>query len=407
MRPMPEASTIPSASAELAQRQPAHREDLHAFAGHGARGRVALFIPSLHGGGAERVMVSLANGLAAQGVDVDLVLARKAGVYLADVSADVRIVDLNARRTLQTVWPLARYLRRARPATLMSAMNYVNVIAVWARQIAGVSTRLVLSEHANLSQLLSDASPRMAWILPRLMRPAYARAHAIIAVSDGVARDLAAVLGCPRQRVHTRHNPVDTVSVAAKGAEALDHPWFTAAAPPVVVAAGRLSPEKDYPTLIRAFALLRAQRPARLAILGEGAQRQALQSLINGLDCKDDILLAGFQANPYAWMSRAGAFVLSSRWEGFGNVLVEAMACGTPVVSTACPSGPEEILAGGRWGRLAPVGDAAALALAIALTLSDHQPPDVRLRAQDFSADRVVQSYLPLLLPRAAAPASP
>src|SRR5690606_13579899 len=221
--------------------------------------------------------------------------------------------------------------------------------------------------------------------------------------ADGVAGHLAAGLGCPRQRVHTRHNPVDTVSVAAKGAETLEHPWFAAAAPPVVVAAGRLSPEKDYPSMIRPFVLLRAQRPARLAILGEGAQRQALQSLINGLDCKDDILLAGFQANPYAWMSRAGAFVLSSRWEGFGNVLVEAMACGTPVVSTACPSGPEEILEGGRWGRLAAVGDADGLAEAMDRTLRDEQRPDVRRRAQDFSVDRVVDAYLPLLLPCATA----
>ncbi|MDS1140062.1 glycosyltransferase [Pusillimonas sp. SM2304] len=370
-------------------------------------GRIALFIPSLHGGGAERVMVSLANGLAAQGLKVDLVLARQAGVYLADVSPGVRIVNLNVPRTLQTLRPLARYLRQERPATLISAMNYVNVMASWACRIANVPTRLVLTEHANLSQLLSDSSRSMALCLPWLMRPAYARADAIIAVSDGVAQDLAKTLGYAAQRIHTRHNPIDTVALAAKSTEALNHPWFAPGAPPVIMAAGRLSPEKDFPTLIRAFALLRSQRPARLAILGEGGERQALQAQIDQLDCKDDILLAGFQANPYTWMSRAGVFVLSSRWEGFGNVLVEAMACGTPVVSTACPSGPEEILGQGRWGRLVPVGDAAALAQAIDQTLSDPHPPDVRLRAQDFSVDRVVQTYLPLLLPRAPAALTP
>lgn len=375
-----------------------------ATAGRISSGRVALFIPSLHGGGAERVMVSLANGLAAKGVDVDLVLARKAGIYLADVSPDVRIVNLHAPRTRQTLRPLARYLRQECPATLVSAMNYVNVIASWACRIAKVPTRLVLTEHANLSQLLSDSNPGMAWCLPWLMRPAYARADAIIAVSDGVARDLARRLGCAPDRVHTRHNPIDTATLAAKSSEPLDHPWFAPGAPSVIVAAGRLSPEKDFPTLIRAFALLRAQRPLRLAILGEGGQRQALETQIGELPCKDDILLAGFQANPYTWMSRAGAFVLSSRWEGFGNVLVEAMACGAPVVSTACPSGPEEILDQGRWGRLVPVGNPAALAQAIGQTLADRHPPDVRLRAQDFSVDRVVETYLPLLLPRATAP---
>lgn len=367
-------------------------------------GRLSLFIPSLHGGGAERVMVSLANGLAAKGLDVDLVLARKEGIYLADVSPDVRIVSLNAPRTRQTLWPLVSYLRRERPATLVSAMNYVNIIASWACRISKVPTRLVLTEHANLSHLLSDSHPAMAWCLPWLMRPAYARADAIVAVSDGVAQDLARRLGYAPQRIHTRHNPIDTATVAAKSTEPLDHPWFTPGAPPVIIAAGRLSQEKDYPTLIDAFCRLRKQRPLRLAILGEGGERRALEIMIDGLECKDDILLAGFQNNPYAWMSRAAVFVMSSRWEGFGNVLVEAMACGTPVVSTACPSGPEEILEQGRWGRLAPVADPAALAQAIDQTLTDPHPPDVRLRAQDFSVDRAVQAYLPLLLNPAARP---
>lgn len=359
--------------------------------------KLALFIPSLHGGGAERVMVSLANGLAARGLSVDLVLARKSGAYVADVSPKVRIINLNASRTLYTLWPLVRYLRRERPATLLSAMNYVNVIASWAHQLAGAPTRLVLTEHSHVSRQLSDTPRSLAWGLPRLMRPAYARAHAIVAVSDGVARDLADMLGQPTHAIHTLHNPIDTARAAQLGTKALNHPWFTPGAPPVVLAAGRLSPEKDYPTLIKAFCLLRAQRPARLVILGEGGEQAALETMISGLACQDDILLAGFQPNPYAWMQRAAVFVLSSRWEGFGNVLVEAMACGTPVVSTACPSGPEEILGQGRWGRLVPVAGPDALAQAMARTLDDPHPPDVRRRAQDFSIDVAIEAYLPLL----------
>lgn len=366
-------------------------------------GRLALFIPSLNGGGAERVMVSLANGLASRNLDVDLVLAREAGVYLNDVSRQVRIVGLDANRALGAMWPLARYLRSERPATLVSAMNYVNVIAHWARRLSGASTRVVFTEHANLSQLLAASQPLMAWSLPKLMRPAYARAHSIIAVSDGVADDLAHTLRIDRSLVHTRHNPIETAALAAKAREPLDHPWFAPEEPPVIIAAGRLSPEKDFPTLIRAFSLLRRRRPARLAILGEGGQRAELQAQIDALEHGRDVLLAGFQTNPYAWMGRAAVFVLSSRWEGFGNVLVEAMACGTPVVSTACPSGPEEILEGGRWGRLAAVGDADGLAEAMDRTLRDEQRPDVRRRAQDFSVDRVVDAYLPLLLPCATA----
>lgn len=390
MQPMPESTTAPLVPLNTAITGPISQ-------------RVTLFIPSLNGGGAERVMVSLANGLAAKGLNVDLVLAREAGVYLSDVSREVRIVNLGVRRTLETLWPLSRYLRNERPMCLISAMNYVNVIASWALRMAGVPTRLILTEHANLSQLLSDSSRGMAWCLPRLMRSAYAKADAIIAVSDGVAHDLAKVLRCDPQRIHTRHNPIDTGALTIKAAEPLDHPWFAPGQPPVVIATGRLSPEKDFPLLIQAFSLLRARRPARLVILGEGAQRPPLEALISGLDCKDDILLAGFQANPYKWMSRASVFVLSSRWEGFGNVLVEAMACGTPVVSTACPSGPEEILAQGRWGRLVEVGDASALTNAIEQTLDDPDPPAVKLRAQDFSVDRVIDAYLPLLLPPAMA----
>src|SRR5690606_10672837 len=263
-----------------------------------AASRLTLFIPSLNGGGAERVMVSLANGLSAKGLDVDLVLAREAGVYLTEVSRDVRIVDLGVRRTLEALWPLARYLRNERPATLVSAMNYVNVIASWARRLSGVPSRLVLTEHANLSQLLADSRPAISWCLPRLMRSAYAKADAIVAVSDGVAQDLAAVLRCNPRHIHTRHNPIETAALALKGKEPLDHPWFAPDQPPVVIAVGRLSPEKDFPTLIRSFAQLRRERPLRLVILGEGGQRAALQTQIDGLEFGSDVLLAGSRRIP-------------------------------------------------------------------------------------------------------------
>src|SRR5690606_24859955 len=224
------------------------------------------------------------------------------------------------------------------------------------------------------------------------------------AVSDGVAQDLTRTLRIDPARVHTRHNPIDTDALAAKAREPLDHPWFSPGEPPVVIAAGRLSPEKDFSTLIRAFSRLRQRRPARRLDLGERPQLTELQTQIVALPHRSDMLLAGVQANPYAWMSRSAVFVLSSRWEGFGNVLVEAMARGTPVVSTACPSGPDEILARGRWGRLVPVGAADSLAEALDRTLQDEHRPDVRRRAQDFSVERVIDAYLPLLLPCATAP---
>lgn len=362
-------------------------------------GKIALFIPSLHGGGAERVMVSLANGLARRGIAVDLVLVKDAGVYRSQVDARVRVVDLKGRRALTSLFALASYLRREKPDAMLSAMNYVNVVAVWSRLLSGSKTRLVLSEHANLSQALADTKGWVAKVLPRLMKATYGRADAIVAVSDGVAADLAATLGYPRNAISTRHNPIETIELADKSRETPDHPWFGSGEPPVIIGVGRLSKEKDFPTLIEAFNQLRKALPVRLAILGEGGERPALESLISASPYKNDILLAGFKANPYSWMHRAAVFVLSSRWEGFGNVLVEAMACGTPVVSTACPSGPQEILEHGKWGRLVPVGNAQALADALRLTLADPSPPDVRKRAEAFSVAHAVDAYLNVLDP--------
>ena len=363
---------------------------------------LAFFIPSLNGGGAERVIVSLANGFAARGFNVDLVLVRNTGVYRSEVSERVRIVDLHGRRTLGSIIPLTRYLARNRPRTLISAMNYANVVAILARLLARVDTRLVVTEHANLSQAMADARPAVSQLLPRLMRASYRKAHAIVAVSDGVADDLSATLGLARQSILTCHNPIETAELRQKSLQTLNHPWAQSDALPLIVAAGRLSKEKDFATLIRAFECLRPSTPSRLVILGEGGERSALEDQICQSPFKDDILLAGFQPNPYNWMRAASVFVLSSRWEGFGNVLVEAMACGTPVVSTACPSGPEEILEHGKWGRLSPVGDPRALAEALRETLSDTTHPDVRLRAEAFGIVPAVDAYLEVLRPNPA-----
>lgn len=386
-----------------------------------ATGRIALFIPSLHGGGAERVMVSLANGFARKGIQVDLVLVKNAGVYRSAVDDAVRVIDLKGSRTLGSVLALARYLRREQPRAMLSAMNYVNVVAIWARILCRSDCRLVISEHANLSQALADTAGPITKLLPWMMKHAYPRADAIVTVSDGVADDLSATLGLPRSRIVTRHNPIETIELLQKSTETLDHPWLKPGQPPVILGAGRLSKEKDFATLIKAFDHVRRSRHARLIILGEGAERSALETLRDASAYRNDILLAGFQANPYNWMRAASVFVLSSRWEGFGNVLVEAMACGTPVVSTRCPSGPEEILEQGKWGRLTHVGDAPALAAAIEATLSDEDRPstarpsearpnaarpsaarpDVQRRSQDFNVGRAVDAYLDVLLPGA------
>ena len=223
----------------------------------------------------------------------------------------------------------------------------------------------------------------------------YPRADEIVAVSAGVADDLARVARIPRSRITVIHNPIVTDELLADARAPVDHPWFADGGPPVVLAAGRLTEQKDYPTLLRAFRHARRARELRLVILGEGEERPRLEALARELDVSGDVDFAGFVANPYAFMARASLFVLSSAWEGFGNVVVEAMACGTPVVSTDCPSGPGEILEGGRYGRLVAVGDDEELAAAMLATLEDPPRPELlRERAAAFRADEAALRYL-------------
>jgi glycosyltransferase involved in cell wall biosynthesis len=362
--------------------------------------RVTIFLPSLNGGGAERVMVTLANAIAARGYKVDLVLATAKGPYLKDVSPAVRIVDLGASRVIKALLPLIRYLRRERPQAMLSAMGHANVVALLARKLARVPTRVVVSERGFISgecALARGVAARFNfWLIPLL----YQGADGVCTVSQAAAQDLAVFTNLPVQRIQAIYNPFDLSKIAQLAAEPLDHPWLQPGQPPLLLAIGRMNEAKDFPVLIRAFAQLRKHRAVRLVILGEGELRPELERLLADLDLSADaVQMPGFVANPYAWMARCSLFVLSSRREGLPGALIEAMACGAPVVSTNCLSGPDEILEGGRWGQLVPVGDVSALAQAMAATLDlpSAARPDVRLRAADFEQERAVDAYLRIL----------
>lgn len=357
---------------------------------------LAILIPDLSGGGAERVMVTLANCFAANGHRVDLVLGRAVGTYMAEVAPGVRIVDLHSDRMLASVLPLVRYLRRERPKAMLSALNHVNIIAILARKLARVRTRLVISERNSLTSL---GTGKAGALISRLMGLCYPSADAVIAVTRAGASELVKAFGLPSRKVFAIPNPLDIDRAQALSAEPLSHPWFVPGARPVILAVGRLAPQKDFATLIEAFAQLRTHISARLVILGEGPQRAELERQVEASGLSGEVLLPGFQENPFAWMAASKLFVMSSRFEGFPNVLVQAMACGAPVVSTDCPTGPDEILEGGRWGRLVPVGDARALARAMADTLKDATPPDVGRRARAFQTDGVSRAYLSAMLP--------
>lgn len=359
--------------------------------------RIALFLPNLAGGGAERVTLTLAEGLVQRGYPVDLVAAEARGALANEVPAAVRLIDLGASKVVVSFPALVAYLRCHRPQVMLSALSHANCLAIWARGLARVKTRLIVAEHAALSQVTAHGTSVRSRILPVLMRWSYRHADGIVAVSTGVADDLARELRIARERIRVIHNPILTPVLLRKAAEPFYHPWYEVGQPQVILGVGRLAPEKDFLTLIRAFARVRRSRAARLMILGEGEERASLESLVRELKLEHDVALPGFTDNPYPYMKRSAAFVLSSRWEGLPTALVEAMACGTPVVATDCPYGPAEILENGRWGRLVPIGEPVALAESILQTLN-NPVLEVATRAACFSMNDACERYLDELM---------
>ena len=398
----------------------------------GDTGRLALFIRSLKGNGAERSTVNLAIALAERGLPIDLVLVRAEGAFLKYVPSNVRIIDLKTKSgfkvlslaksrlsdftallpvigiqppiSLGAIPALTKYLKDERPRAMLSALDLCNIAAVIAAEMAGVDTRIVISQRNHSSALFGGATRRKVSQRSPLLKRFYSRADAIVAVSDGVADDLAVCSDLPRSRIRTVYNAVFNEHLEREAAQEPDHPWFREPGGPIILGAGKFKRQKDFPTLLRAFARVRAERPARLLIVGDGPDRPSLTRLVAELGLGDDVSMPGFAPNPFALMARSDLFVLSSAFEGLPGVLIQALACGCPVVSTDCPSGPVEILEGGKYGPLTPVGDVAALAAAISATLD--APPDrsaLKARGAFFNGERAADAYLSVLLGEAPA----
>lgn len=362
--------------------------------------QLAVLISFSGAGGVERMVLNLIDGFAARGIEVDLLAIRAESAHLGPLPDGVRLIDLGVRHSGLAILPLARYLARARPVALLAAKDRAIRAAVVARALARVPCRIVGRLGTNLSAALDGKTGATRWLRTAPMRLFYRPVEHIVAVSQGVLDDTRTLSGLPAARLSVIRNPVVTPRLARLAAEPAPHPWAETADPPLILGAGRLTEQKDFPTLLRAFATLRAQRPARLAILGEGRGRAALMALAQDLGIADDLLLPGFAPNPYAWMTRARLFVLSSAWEGSPNVLTEALALGVPAVATDCPSGPRELLADGRYGALVPVGDHAALAVAMAATLAAPLPPGtLRAAVADYTQDAAAAAYLRVLFP--------
>jgi len=382
---------------------------------------VSILLPDLTSGGAEQCFLIIAKHLVDQGYKVHLLVWEPKGALLKQVPKEVELVILptsslwqrfivNAlakpsfispihqiallsKKSRHALPSLRHYLKQHQPNVMIAALPYANILAVWARS-ASPSTRIIVSERTMLSFQVIQAK---RWRRRQLIKAAgaiYPAADGVVCVSQATADDLHQHAGLDRKLLHVIYNPVVTPELLAMAEQSLDHPWFQEHQPPVILAAGRLHPVKDYPTLLQAFALARQQQPMRLVILGEGELLDELQQLAKQLGIDHDVRFTGFVTNPFQYMKRAAMLVLSSRFEGLPGVLIQALACGTPVISTDCPGGSSEILDQGRYGTLVPVADPQALAQAILHTL--HNPMDSKLlkqRSLDFHANTCMAAY--------------
>ena len=361
--------------------------------------RIALVLPSLVGGGAERVFLDIARGLLSRGVEVDVVTVRDEGPLREGVPSEARLRVLGIGHVAASVPALVGYLRSEKPDAVISAISHTNMACIAACRLVRPRVPLMVTHHNHLSTVADHARARRDRWMPLFIHHSYPRADKVVAVSEGVADDLARTARLPRASIEVAYNPVLFPDLLAASHAPLSHPSVTDKGGPLLLGVGRLHQQKDFATLLRALALLPSTW--RLVILGEGEERQPLERLADELGVTDRVEMPGFVANPYPYYRQADVFMLSSRWEGLPTALIEALPFEAAIVSTDCDSGPREILDGGRWGRLVPPGDPEALAAAATEALTD--PPLDRSEAMSpFSLDVVTRRYLDLVPHRAA-----
>jgi glycosyltransferase involved in cell wall biosynthesis/SAM-dependent methyltransferase len=357
--------------------------------------KLLIILPNLCGGGAERLHVNLANAWTKQGFDIKFILLHKEGDLISLLDPSISVVGLNVSRIRDAVLPLAAHLRKSQPQVVLVAMWPLTSAAVLAWVLSGRNGKLFLSDHEHLTSSYIGRGRAKPRYLKNLIRFSYPFASGVVAVSRGVKEDLCEIGKLPERSIRVIYNPAAIGVASDREVSSVRAQLWGAGVDFHILTVGRLAPQKDHATLIKAFALLPKGMNAKLVILGEGPLRAELEALVTQLKLDGRVLLPGFMMDPYPWFRSADLFVLSSLWEGFGNVIVEAFECGLPVVSTNCPSGPAEILEDGRFGKLVPVNDSAALAAAIVESLNgSHDSAALIRRAQDFSVRKISDEYL-------------
>ena len=365
---------------------------------------IAFLLPDLEWSGLGRVAVNLAKEISSRGISVDLVVGSATGVFLKEIPPQIRIVDFERQiqprlqSALKILLPLRRYLQIEKPTALVCNLYTCNVVTLMAKMLVRSKVKLVLVEHIILYEKQEKKQQKLQEIFrPILMRWLYPSADKVVACSQGLARDLEIYLGFNHGKIDVIYNPVIDEKLAEKANLFVEHPWFNKGEIPVVLGAGRLVRQKDFATLIRAFALVKKEQKVRLVILGEGQLKNQLLTLVGQLNLENDVVILDFVENPYAYMAKSAVFVLSSGWEGFGNVVAEALAAGAPVVSTNCPSGPAEILDNGKYGELVAVGNSQGMAEAILRVLSGKVRSVDSAWLEQFTLKYSAQKYLELI----------
>lgn len=370
----------------------------------GEKIRVLFFIPSLAGGGAERVMASLLGGIDRTRINPCLLLLYPlaGSPYNGYLPDDMR-VSLVRRRSDSFFGKAVQFMnflgaiRRERPDVLVSSLTHSNIMALLAGTLFGI--KVIVCEHINVGELIRTREGKYMLGLPvaRLVKVLYRYAYKVIVVSEGIGANAIEEFNIPERKIRVIHNPINSERISEMSGTPASHPFFNDGVP-VITAVGRLVDQKGFDVLMEAFQLVVSRIDARLIILGEGPEREKLQKLMGDYGLDGKVSLAGFQGNPFNFVARSDVFVLSSRYEGLPMALLEAMACGVPVIAADCRSGPAEILDGGRCGRLVPVGDVKAFAAAIAELLRDEnlRTKFSRVgmeRTKDFSADKIIIQY--------------
>ncbi|MFO1418470.1 MAG: glycosyltransferase [Methylotetracoccus sp.] len=357
--------------------------------------KIAFYFATSGHSGVDRAMQHLIPAVTRRGYPVDLLHVRKHGPHFPTPPEGLRIIDLGASHVYNSLPAVVRYLKTEKPVVMLSDKDRVNRTAFFARMLSRAPTRLVFSSGTTLSIELANRGlidrTLQRWSFGRL----YRHVSNVIVTAEGVKTDMFEYTGLPLEKIEVVPSPVVPAELFVNAQPKPDHPWFQDGEPPVVLGVGELCRRKDFPTLIKAFAKVRRNVECRLVILGRGRDGEALQALAGELGVADAVSFAGFAPNPYPYMAHAAVFAFTSLWEGLGFVIIEALAVGTPVVATDCPSGPREILQDGKYGRLVPVGDVAAVAAAIEQTLSQRPDADfLRQAAAPYEIENSTNAYL-------------